>query len=496
MTINIAAIDLGASSGRVMLAKYTEDAKLLKLKEIHRFPNNMIKKEGHDCWDIEAIYQNILFGLNQIDADGIKLNSIGIDSWGVDFVLLDKQGEMLGLPVAYRDSRTDNVPEQVMKKVSRAEIYQRTGIQFQKFNTLYQIQALINENHEWLPQVDKLLLIPDYLHYRLSGQTSCEYTNASTTQMLNAKNKDWDAEITAAIEQASHWLQPITPPGTVIGKWISPSGHAVPVIPPATHDTGSAIVATPLTSSHAAYISSGTWSLVGIESHYPVTSKEALAANLTNEGGVERTYRILKNVMGLWLLQGLQKELSNLSFADLTTLAEDAEPFQYLINPNDERFLNPASMQKEIQAFCLETRQGCPTLPSEIARCIFDSLALFYRVVIDELEEVSGRPIDTIHIVGGGSKNQLLNRLCADICQRDIVTGPIEASALGNITYQLKGLGVLADLKAIRSVIKHNFIGEHLTPNSIPQLETHWQRFLKLCSTKTQSQSAKTKEVA
>ncbi len=496
MSINVAAIDLGASSGRVMLAKYNESSRLVKLKEVHRFPNSMIKKEGHDCWDIESIFENIQFGLNKIDEEGIKLDSIGIDSWGVDFVLLDKQGKILGLPVAYRDSRTDNVPEQVMREISRTDIYKRTGIQFQKFNTLYQVKAILNENPSWLPKVDKLLLIPDYLHYRLCGKFSCEYTNASTSQLLNAKNCDWDPELEKVIGVAANWLQPITQPGTVIGEWISPSGHAVKVIPPATHDTGSAIVARPLSSSKSAYISSGTWSLVGMESHYPVTSVEALTANLTNEGGVEHTYRILKNVMGLWLLQGLQKELSNLSFADLTSLAEDAPAFQFLINPNDERFLNPPSMQKEIQAYCEETRQGCPTLPSELARCILDSLALYYRVVIDELEEVTGRPVETIHIVGGGSKNQLLNRLCADICQREIVTGPTEASALGNIGYQLKGLNVLPDLKAVRAIIKHNFIGEHLTPESVPQLEVHWQRFLKLCAKKTSPQSEKTKEVA
>ncbi len=494
MTIHVAAIDLGASSGRVMLAKYNEESKLIKLKEVHRFPNGMVKKSGFDCWDLEAILENIIYGLNIIDAEGIKLDSIGVDSWGVDFVLLDKFGNMLGLPVAYRDSRTDGVPEKVFKLIPKEEVYSNTGIQFMKFNSLYQIKAIIDQNHEWLPQVDKLLLVPDYLHFRLTGKYSCEYTNASTSQLLNAKNRDWDPELEKVIGVAANWLQPITQPGEVLGEWISPSGHAVKVIPPATHDTGSAIVATPLSSSKSAYISSGTWSLVGVESHYPVTSAEALKANLTNEGGVERTYRILKNVMGLWLVQGLQKEFQNLSFADLASLAADAEPFRYLINPNDDCFLNPTSMVTAIQAYCEETNQGIPTLPSELTRCVLDSLALYYRVVIDELEEVTGRPIETIHIVGGGSQNKLLNRLCADICQREVITGPTEASALGNIGYQLKGLDVLADVKAVRTVIKHNFIGEHLAPQPVPQLEANWQRFLKLCAINNQVQT--TEEVA
>ncbi len=272
----------------------------------------------------------------------------------------------------------------------------------------------------------------------------------------------------------------------MLGKWTSPSGHQVKVIPPATHDTGSAIVATPLSTEHSAYISSGTWSLVGVESKTPVTNPNALAANLTNEGGVEGTYRILKNVMGLWLVQCLQKEFCNLTFADLASLAENAEPFRYLINPNDDRFLNPASMREEIQAFCAETNQGVPTKPSELTRCVLDSLALYYRLVFEEVESVMDRPIDSVHIVGGGSKNKLLNRLCADISQREVITGPTEASALGNIGYQLKGLGVLADLKAVREVIKHNFIGEHLSPHPVPQLEMQWQRFLTLCSHQTQ----------
>lgn len=494
MSINIAAIDLGASSGRVMLAKYNEDSKLISLKEVHRFPNGMIRKSGFDCWDLESIFENITYGLNLIDSNGIQLDSIGIDSWGVDFVLLDKSGNMLGLPVAYRDERTNGVPEKIFSLISKENIYASTGIQFMKFNSLYQIKAVIDQNPEWLPRVDKLLLIPDYLHYRLTGKYCCEYTNASTSQLLNARNRDWDLELEAVLGVAANWLQPITQPGEVLGEWISPSGKAVKVIPPATHDTGSAIVATPLSSSKSAYISSGTWSLVGVESHYPVTTKEALKANLTNEGGVENTYRTLKNVMGLWLVQGLQKEFQNLSFADLATQAEDAEPFKYLINPNDDCFLNPDSMVAAIQAYCEASHQGKPTLPSELTRCVLDSLALYYRVVIDEIEEVTGRPIDTIHIVGGGSKNRLLNRLCADICQREVITGPTEASALGNIGYQLKGLGVLPDVQAVRAVIKHNFIGEHLTPQTVPQLETHWKRFLKLCAVNYQVKT--TEEVA
>ncbi|NKI76105.1 rhamnulokinase [Dickeya sp. CFBP 2040] len=482
MPVNIAAIDLGASSGRVIWATYDESDGKLTMQEMHRFANGMVHRHGQDCWDIEDLLQNILQGLANIDANGIRLDSIGIDSWGVDFVLLDKHGERLGEAVAYRDERTDSVPEQIMQRMSAEAIYQRTGIQFLKFNSLYQIQAVLNAQPEWLPRVERLLLIPDYLHYRLTGKFSCEYTNASTSQLVNAHTRDWDPELVALLGQAGAWLQPLTPPGTTLGEWTSPSGYSTRVILPATHDTGSAIVATPLEGAGAAYISSGTWSLVGVERRTPLTGAEAQAINLTNEGGADGTCRVLKNVMGLWLVQGLQKQWPELDFVTLTAMADQATPFGFLIQPNDDRFLNPPCMHMAIQDYCSETGQGIPQTPAELVRCVLDSLALCYDEVLREIESVTGERIHTLHIVGGGSKNRVLNRLCADICQRTVVTGPVEASALGNIGWQLKGLGILTDLEDVRCMVRRNTPLETLFPREVPNLSEQRKRFAALCT--------------
>ncbi|MBV7438245.1 rhamnulokinase [Aeromonas sp. sif2416] len=482
MSVNIAAVDLGASSGRVIWARYDPVTQDIAMQEMHRFANGMVQIDGQDCWEPERLFSNILHGLEKIDAAGVRLDAVGIDAWGVDFVLLDAAGKMLGEAVAYRDDRTDGVPERLWQQLPREAIYRRSGIQFLKFNSLYQIRALLDEQPAWLAQAARLLLIPDYLHYRLSGELSCEFTNASTSQLVNARSRDWDPELLALIGEGANWLQPITAPGTRLGHWTSPSGHQVSVILPATHDTGSAIVATPLAGSGAAYISSGTWSLVGVERQAPITDEAAEAANLTNEGGVEGTWRLLKNVMGLWLVQRLQALWPSQSFATLVAQAEQVRPFAYLIHPNDERFLNPPCMRTAIQQFCQVTGQGKPQTAGELVRCVLDSLALCYDRVLGELEAVTGEPITTLHIVGGGSQNQLLNRLCADICQRTVLTGPVEASALGNIGWQLKGLGLLQDLADVRRLIRHNTRIETLEPREIPQLDRHRKHFAALCA--------------
>jgi rhamnulokinase len=482
MSVNIAAVDLGASSGRVILASYDPVDGSLSMQEMHRFANGMVHKNGHDCWEPDQLLSHILLGLEKIDAAGIQLDSVGVDSWGVDFVLLDESGNRLGDAVAYRDARTDGVPEQVWQQLPQDDIYRRSGIQHLKFNSLYQIRALLDEQPAWLDRAVRLLLIPDYLHYRLSGEFSCEFTNASTSQLVNAHSRDWDPELVALLGEGGKWLQPITAPGTRLGHWTSPSGHSVSVILPATHDTGSAIAATPLVGSGAAYISSGTWSLVGVERSTPLTDSAAQAANLTNEGGVEETCRVLKNVMGLWLVQRLQALWPHLSFATLVDLAEQSEPFDYLIHPNDERFLNPPCMRTAIQQFCRETGQGTPQTPGELVRCVLDSLALCYDQVLAEIEIVTGELITTLHIVGGGSQNRLLNRLCADICQRTVLTGPVEASALGNIGWQLKGLGLLKDLEDVRHMVRRNTQIDTLHPRTVPQLNLHRTRFAALCA--------------
>lgn len=482
----VAAVDIGASSGRVILAGFDDVQRLLHLEEIHRFENRLHQQAGHDCWDFEHIYREICNGLERIETRGFELDSIGIDTWGVDYVLLDRAGQPLGLPIAYRDHRTDGVMERVQAKIGREEIYSRTGIQFLQFNTLYQLQALMDENPAWLGQVDKLLLVPDYLHYRLCGQLSCEYTNATTTQLLNVHTGQWDTALLDSIGVPASWFLPPVQPGSVVGNWISPKGRAVKVITPATHDTGSAVAAAPLANERTAYISSGTWSLMGLESRTPLTGPDALACNITNEGGVEGTFRVLKNIMGLWLIQGVRNELGDCSFAELVVAARAVPAGAYLIDPNDASFMNPPSMIEAIQNFCLRSGQGKPVTPGELARCVFESLALLYKQTMAELEQVSGCKFDLIQIVGGGSNNAFLNQLTADYCRVPVATGPVEASALGNICYQLKGLGLLADLNDVRELIRKDLGADRCQPAvNTSELNTHWQRFQRICQGET-----------
>ncbi len=477
----VAAVDIGASSGRVILAGFDAVKRQLQLEEIHRFDNAPCPREGRDCWDFEAIYQEIVRGLSKIEERGVALESVGVDTWAVDFVLLDRAGKALGLPVSYRDHRTDGVMEKVHKALGRDEIYARTGIQFLQFNTLYQLQALISEQPEWLDQVDKLLMIPDYLHYRLCGQRSCEYTNATTTQLLNITTGQWDEALLKGINAPSSWFLPPIQPGSLLGEWISPRGNKVKVIAPATHDTGSAVAAAPLADAQTAYISSGTWSLMGIESRTPFNGADALRFNITNEGGVEGTFRVLKNIMGLWLIQGIRKELRELSFSDLVAAAKASPAGAFLINPNDDCFLNPPSMIDAIAEYCQRTGQGKPSSPGELARCVFESLALLYKQTMLELEQVSGLKIALIQIVGGGSNNAFLNQLTANFCQIPVATGPVEASALGNVCYQLKGLGLLSDLDDVRRLIRQEFGTGRCEPEGdSASFEPLWQQFLRV----------------
>ena len=475
----VAAVDLGASSGRVLLACLGAARETLSIEEVHRFDNGFVNRDGHDCWDVDDLVEQINVGLEKIVDRGIKLASVGVDTWAVDFVLLDADGKMLGQPVAYRDHRTDGVMDEVFKTIPREKLYERTGIAFLQFNTIYQLVALLRENPDWLPRARTLLLMPDYLQYRLCGTQSCETTNASTSQLISVKTQSWDIDLLRSLGIPLHWFLPLTQPGTVIGEWVSPNGGRVKVITPATHDTASAVLAVPLEDEDSVYISSGTWSLMGIESDVPYCDERALAANFTNEGGVDGTYRVLKNIMGLWLIQRLRDAYPEHSFADLVAQADTCTPFAYLINPNDDRFLNPTSMKQAIADYCRETNQGEPQTAGEFARCIFESLAFLYRQTLEALTTLTGRQYKRIHIVGGGSKNDFLNQLCADFCRLPVFTGPIEASALGNITCQLRALGHLADRKAIRTLIRKEFSGQTLQPRAehAESIEQHWLRF-------------------
>ncbi len=486
MNTYVAAVDLGASSGRVLLACHDAEHGTLAIEEIHRFGNSFVYRDGHDCWDVDDLVAQITQGLERIVARGIDLASVGIDTWGVDYVLLDEDDQQLGAAVAYRDHRTDGIMDEVFRTVPRAEIYARTGIQFLQFNTLYQLVALCRENPAWLPRVRSLLLMADYLHFRLCGVKSCEYTNASTSQLLSLKTNSWDLELLERLGLPAHWFLPLSQPGSTLGEWVATTGRRVKVITPATHDTGSAVIAVPLEDEDSVYISSGTWSLMGVESRVPYNDAAALAANFTNEGGADGTYRVLKNIMGLWLIQRVRDAFPEHTFAELVTLAQAAQPFRHLINPNDDRFLNPPSMVEAIRGFCRETGQcaeGELEDAGSVARCVFESLAFLYRRTLGELQAITGRHYQRIHIVGGGCQNEFLNQLCADFCQLPVHTGPIEASALGNITCQLRALGCFADRAAIRSLIAREFTGQTLAPRAeaARTVHQHWQRFLQLC---------------
>ncbi|WP_318372355.1 rhamnulokinase [Enterobacter sp.] len=454
------AVDLGASSGRVMLARFDAGTGTLTLREIHRFANCLQKVGGTDCWDIDTLEAEIRAGLAKVGSEGIAIDSIGIDTWGVDYVLIDNAGARVGLPVSYRDSRTDGVMAQAQQQPGKAEIYRRSGIQFLPFNTLYQFRAQTEQQPDLTARVAHALLIPDYFSYRLTGKLNWEYTNATTTQLVNIQTHNWDQTLLDWAGVPASWFGTPTQPGNVIGHW-----QEVPVVAVASHDTASAVIASPLIDSDAAYLSSGTWSLMGFENPMPYTSDAALAANITNEGGAEGRYRVLKNIMGLWLLQRVLKEQNVSDLPSLIARTTALPACRFVINPNDARFINPENMSREIQAACRESAQPVPESDAELARCIFDSLALLYADVLGELAHLRGKPFTRLHIVGGGCQNQLLNQLCADACGITVVAGPVEASTLGNIGVQLITLGELPDIDAFREVVTSSYALTTFTPH-------------------------------
>jgi len=482
MTIrNVAAIDLGASSGRVMLASWHTDAQKLTIKEIHRFTNGFKLHAGQDCWDLAALEREILTGLSKLDNQQFRLDGIGIDTWGVDYVLLDKQGERVGEAVSYRDHRTDGVMARVIAEVGSKTLYRHTGIQFLPFNTLYQLKAMSEQQPELLASVEHFLMIPDYFTYRLTGKLNNEYTNASTTQMLNLENGDWDQSLLDYLGIPRRWFGTPRLPGNTVGEWTSPDGRQVPVIAVASHDTASAVVASPLQNRHSAYLSSGTWSLMGFESDTPYNNQQAQAANITNEGGVSGTFRVLKNIMGLWLLQRVCHEQKVTDLPALIALAAEQPPFVSLINPNNECFLNPPSMVDAIRESCRETGQPVPQTTAALTRTILDSLALCYRQILEELSVLRGAELNHLYIVGGGCQNQLLNQLCADICQIPVTAGPVEATTLGNVGCQLMTLGDVTDLASWRHIVERSFPPHHFSPHRVPDIAAIWRRFQDIC---------------
>lgn len=457
------AIDLGAGTGRLILGGISDGS--WSLQEIGRFrtPTMHDARNRYQCWDTDEIFRRIERHLGELSA-AHNLASAGVDSWGVDYILLDESLRPVGVPICYRDKRTTGVMESVLKRVSRQDIYRRTGIQFLSFNTLYQLAACVEQEPGWMKAARHFLMIPDYLHFRLSGVLSNEYTNATTTQVCGLYG-DWDAVLMDAIGLKRPLMQTPVAAGTVLGD-----GHGaakgLKIIAPASHDTGSAIAGTPLQSPEEAYISSGTWSLMGIESISPIATEDALRMNFTNEGGLERRFRVLKNIMGMWPLQRVCEERKISDFSALVQEAELADSWRSIIDVNDPEFLNPASMTESIRTFCRDSDQPAPETVGQIARCVFDSLALSYRTVKEQLEILCRRKLTCVRIVGGGCQNRLLNQLCADACELPVIAGPIEASALGNLSAQMISLGAIESLKAARALIRASFQMDAYSPQT------------------------------
>jgi len=462
-TVHFAAVDLGAESGRVLDVAF--DGRAFRPGDAFRFPNEPVRLSGTLYWDILCLYKSILQGLSA----GAKASppvAIGVDTWGVDFGLLAADGSLLCNPVHYRDARTQGEMERVWRQVPQAEIFDATGIQSIPFNTLYQLTALKSSQPWLLEQAARILTIPDLLNYWLTGQQACELTIASTTQMLDVKSRTWAIPLLQRLGLPTHILPGIIPAGTVLGpvnrRVAAENGlPVIPVVAPACHDTGSAVAATPLTSRNSVYISSGTWSLVGLELDAPCMSPDALAWNFTNECGADGTIRCLQNVMGLWLLQECRRtwllEGKEFSYPQLEAMAEASAPFASFINPSHLDFLAPGSMPQRIEAFCSHTHQPAPHTPDEITRCIFESLALQYRFTIEQLKKMTGISPDVVHIVGGGSKNKLLCQMTANACGCPVMAGPSEATALGNALMQARALGHIGSLAEGRAAIRASF---------------------------------------
>lgn len=459
---NFFAVDLGATSGRTILGMVKEGS--IELREMSRFPNHLIEANGHFYWDIFALYHEIINGLKLVAKEKIAISSIGIDTWGVDFVCVGKDGEILRNPYSYRDPQTAGMPEELFKRIPREDVYGMTGIQIMNFNSLYQLAAMKKNNSSVLPVTDKILFTPDALSYMLTGKMVTEYTIASTSQLVNPVKKEFEPALLELLGLHRETFNEIVYPGTAVGT-LSQSVQEqtglgpVPVIAVAGHDTASAVAAIPAGNKNFAYLSSGTWSLMGIELDRPFINEESFGLNFTNEGGVEGTTRFLKTICGMWLLERCRKEwatVADYSYADLIEAAMAAPAFRSLINPDASCFANPVSMIEAIRLYCKKTNQPVPETYGEITRCIFESLALIYRHTLESLKKVAPFPIERLHVIGGGSKNNLLNAFTANALGMEVVAGPSEATAIGNIMLQAKAAGVVSDIKNMREMIRRS----------------------------------------
>ncbi len=453
------AIDIGASSGRHILA-HLEDGRMV-LEEVHRFPNGMTEKDGELVWDVDELFAQIKLGMKKCAELGKIPVSVGVDTWGVDIVLLDKDGKRIGNAVAYRDGRTRGMDEEVYRLIPEDELYARTGIQKAIFNTIYQLMALKRKKPEHLEKAETMLMMPDYFHYMLSGAAVTEYTEATTGQLISPETRDWDMELIGKLGYPKRIFRKIVAPGTAVGELTESVrkevGYNCKVVVPATHDTGSAVIAVPTDSDNAMYISSGTWSLMGTELLKANCSPESKASNLTNEGGYDYRFRYLKNIMGLWMIQSVKKEIGGeLGFGEICEMASKCS-IPSIVDCNDDRFLAPANMTEEVRSACRESGQQVPEGIAEIASVIYNSLAQCYAKTVKEIESITGQKYDRIHIVGGGSNAEYLNRLTAQATGIPVYAGPTEATAIGNVAAQMMTAGELPGLKAARKCVFNSF---------------------------------------
>ena len=482
---NYLAFDLGAESGRAILARWHSG--VLTTREVRRFKNEPVELSGSLHWDVRRLWNEIRMTLSQLEET--DLSGIAVDAWGVDYALLGENGELLQNPYHYRDKRTTGMMEEVFQKVAKEEIYWTTGIQFMPINTLYQLYAALQETPALLKKARTLITIPDLFHYWLTGKTVCEFTNASTTQLLNPRTRTWARDLIERLGFPAHIWSQIVEPGTLLGKLLPDITHNFVsantlVIAPAAHDTGSAVAAITARDG-TAFLSSGTWSLLGTEMDEPVVTPEALRLNFTNEGGVNGTTRLLKNVMGLWLLQCCRKIWAahgqDYDHLQLLQLAAAEEPFRSLVDPDHESFLCPTDMPASIARFCQRTDQPAPTTAAAYARTILESLAFKYRVVLDNLEKLTGRRTERIRVIGGGSKNRLLNQLTADATGKTVFAGPAEATALGNVAVQMMATGAVASLQEARAAIERSYPPEVFEPLVTDKWNQQVERFEHYC---------------
>ena len=483
------AFDLGAESGRGILGCF--DGKQIKLKVLHRFPNGGIQILDNLHWDIISLWREIKNTLSICAKNGSNIESIGVDTWGVDFGLLDKTGHLIGLPFHYRDSRTTGVLEKVFDLIPRPSIFELSGCQFMEINTIYQLYSMVLTDSPLLRFAETFLTIPDLINFWLTGQKVSEFTNATTTQLYDPRKENWSAELCQVLNIPLGIFPQVIQPGTDIGM-ILPSitnetaFQPTRVIAPACHDTGSAVAAVPVENESWAYISSGTWSLMGIEVEEPIITKHALDLNFTNEGGVDNTFRFLKNIMGLWLVQECRRTWSRsgeqMSYDEISQIAAQAEPFKALIDPDHHLFLASGDMPKRIVDFCKQTNQNLPLTKGEIVRSALESLALKYRWVLEKLEFVKGEAIDTIHIIGGGAQNKLLCQFTADATKRQVIAGPVEATSIGNLLVQMASCGAIGSITEGREIIAESSELVYFEPTDSAQWDQVYYLFLEIAN--------------